>query len=152
MATLVLRAARLLAPVLLFVASVAQGQAPGGLKILDPQDLTRLDGIRAMNLAPRYDFQVALKHEILQYIATSYGEKTDSAPTEGVDLAKIIDMLGDGEGVTEEEVKPDDAPEIDETDSGIVKLANQLIIESFNRGASDIHVEPDGPKNPCGGV
>ncbi|MEO6259901.1 MAG: GspE/PulE family protein [Thermoanaerobaculia bacterium] len=125
---------------------------PGMLVIAvdDPQDLTRLDGIRAMNLAPRYDFQVALKHEILQYIATSYGEKADSAPSEGVDLAKIIDMLGDGEGVTEEEVKPDDAPEIDETDSGIVKLANQLIIESFNRGASDIHVEPDGPKNPCG--
>ncbi len=125
---------------------------PGMLVIAvdDPQDLTRLDGIRAMNLAPRYDFQVALKHEILQYIATSYGEKTDSAPSEGVDLAKIIDMLGDGEGVTEEEVKPNDAPEIDETDSGIVKLANQLIIESFNRGASDIHVEPDGPKNPCG--
>ena len=125
---------------------------PGMLVIAvdDPQDLTRLDGIRAMNLAPRYDFQVALKHEILQYIATSYGEKTDASPSEGVDLAKIIDMLGDGEGVTEEEVKPDDAPEIDETDSGIVKLANQLIIESFNRGASDIHVEPDGPKNPCG--
>ena len=124
---------------------------PGMLVIAvdDPQDLTRLDGIRAMNLAPRYDFQVALKHEILQYIATSYGEKADSAPTEGVDLAKIIDMLSDEEGVAEEEVK-EEVPEIDETDSGIVKLANQLIIESFNRGASDIHVEPDGSKNPCG--
>ena len=124
---------------------------PGVLVIAvdDPQDLTRLDGIRAMNLAPRYDFQVALKHEILQYIATSYGEKADSAPTEGVDLAKIIDMLSDEEGVAEEEVK-EEVPEIDETDSGIVKLANQLIIESFNRGASDIHVEPDGSKNPCG--
>ena len=114
----------------------------------DPQDLTRLDGIRAMNLAPRYDFQIGLRHEILAYIANSYGESVEVTP-ESADLAKIIDMLGEGEGVQEEEVKDESSPEIDETDSGIVRLANQLIIEAFNRGASDIHVEPDGSKNPC---
>jgi type II secretory ATPase GspE/PulE/Tfp pilus assembly ATPase PilB-like protein len=113
----------------------------------DPQDLTRLDGIRAMSLAPRYDFQVGLKHEILAYIAASYGEKVETASADSADLAKIIGELGEGEGTAEEEEK--DAPEIDETDSGIVKLANQLIIEAYNRGASDIHVEPDGSKNPC---
>jgi len=113
----------------------------------DPQDLTRLDGIRAMSLAPRYDFQVGLRHEILAYIAASYGEKVETASADSADLAKIIDQLGEGEGASEEEEK--DVPEIDETDSGIVKLANQLIIEAYNRGASDIHVEPDGSKNPC---
>src|SRR5207244_5854978 len=113
----------------------------------DPQDLTRLDGIRAMNLAPRYEFMVGMKHEILDYIATSYGEPLETT-VESADLAKIIDELGEGDGRAEEEVK-DDAPELDETDSGIVKLANQLIIEAFSRGASDIHVEPDGAKNPC---
>jgi type II secretory ATPase GspE/PulE/Tfp pilus assembly ATPase PilB-like protein len=113
----------------------------------DPQDLTRLDGIRAMNLAPRYEFVVGMRHEILGYIAASYGESLEPQ-VESADLAKIIDQLGEGEGVQEEEIK-DDLPEIDETDSGIVKLANQLIIEAFNRGASDIHVEPDGSKNPC---
>src|SRR5437016_240694 len=113
----------------------------------DPQDLTRLDGIRAMNLAPRYEFMVGMKHEIMAYIATSYGEPLE--PTvESADLAKIIGELGEGDGAAEDDVK-DDIPEIDETDSGIVKLANQLIIEAFNRGASDIHVEPDGAKNPC---
>src|SRR4029077_17126852 len=122
---------------------------PGVLVVAvdDPQDLTRLDGIRAMNLSPRYDFWVGLKHEILQYIAGSYGESLESS-VESADLAKIIEMLGDGEGAQEEEVK-DDTPEIDETDSGIVRLANQLILEAYQRGASDIHVEPDGPKNPC---
>ena len=122
---------------------------PGVLVVAvdDPQDLTRLDGIRAMNLAPRYDFWVAMKSDILAYIANSYGEALETTP-ESADLAKIIDMLGDGESVQEEEVK-DEGPEIDETDSGIVRLANQLIIEASNRGASDIHVEPDGAKNPC---
>jgi len=123
---------------------------PGVLVVAvdDPQDLTRLDGIRAMNLAPRYEFWVGLKHDILTYIASSYGESLESTP-ESADLAKIIDSLGEGEAEVEEERK-DDAPEIDETDSGIVRLANQLIIEAFARGASDIHVEPDGSKNPCG--
>jgi type II secretory ATPase GspE/PulE/Tfp pilus assembly ATPase PilB-like protein len=125
---------------------------PGVLVIAveDPQDLTRLDGIRAMTLAPRYDFLIGMKHEILAYIAHSYGEKLDSEITGGeADLAKIIENLGDGEAEMEEAPK-DDIPEIDETDSGIVRLANQLIIEAYARGASDIHVEPDGPKNPCG--
>jgi len=123
---------------------------PGQLVIAvdDPQDLTRLDGIRAMNLAPRYDFWVGMKHDILAYVMASYGEKVESESTEGADLTKILDSLGESEGGTEEEAERE-VPEIDETDSGIVKLANQLIIESFNRGASDIHVEPEGSKNPC---
>jgi type II secretory ATPase GspE/PulE/Tfp pilus assembly ATPase PilB-like protein len=119
------------------------------LAVDDPQDLTRLDGIRAMNLAPRYEFWVGLKHDILQYVANSYGEAMDTSP-ESADLAKIIDELGEGEAEVEEEKQQKEGePEIDETDSGIVRLANQLIIEAFARGASDIHVEPEGSKNPC---
>jgi type II secretory ATPase GspE/PulE/Tfp pilus assembly ATPase PilB-like protein len=125
---------------------------PGLLVIAvdDPQDLTRLDGIRAMSLSPRYDFQVALKDDILAYISRSYGEKTEVAATNSAaDLFKIVDMLGEGDAQVEEEEIKEGPAEIDETDSGIVRLANQLIIEAFNRGASDIHVEPDGSKNPC---
>lgn len=118
------------------------------LAVDDPQDLTRLDGIRSMNLAPRYEFWVGLKHDILQYIANSYGEPLEAAP-ESADLAKIINELGEGEAEVEEERTKEGEPEIDETDSGIVRLANQLIIEAFARGASDIHVEPEGSKLPC---
>lgn len=123
---------------------------PGTLVVAveDPQDLTRLDGIRAMNLAPRYEFHVAMKHDILAYIAASYGERVDDGSQESADWARILDSLGEGEKVELEDTATTE-PEIDETDSGIVKLANQLIIDAFNRGASDIHVEPDGPRNPC---
>jgi len=121
---------------------------PGVLVIAvdDPHDLTRLDAIRAMNLSPRYDFWAGMKHEILSYIAVSYGEAEESA-VDSADLTKILDLLGEGELTADEEER--DKDEIDETDSGIVKLANQLIIEAAQRGASDIHVEPDGAKNPC---
>ena len=96
----------------------------------DPQDLTRLDGIRAMNLAPRYDFMVAMKHEILAYVSASYGEKTEAAQSES-DLARIIESLAEGEVQVEEEEVKEGPAEIDETDSGVVRLVNQLIIEAY---------------------
>jgi type II secretory ATPase GspE/PulE/Tfp pilus assembly ATPase PilB-like protein len=112
----------------------------------DPYDLTRLDAIKAMNLAPRHDFVVTLKKDINDYINLSYGVTTPSA--EEADLGRIITELGSGE---EEEVEedPNAPPEVDETDSGIVKLCNQIIIDGYNRGASDIHVEPYGKHAPC---
>jgi type II secretory ATPase GspE/PulE/Tfp pilus assembly ATPase PilB-like protein len=113
----------------------------------DPYDLTRLDAIKAMNLAPRHDFVVGLRSDILEYIARSYG--TTAAPTDERDLGRIIMELGSGE---EEEVEGEGEQaaqaEVDETDSGIVRLANQIIIDAYNRGASDIHVEPYGKTAP----
>ncbi len=111
----------------------------------DPYDLTRLDAIKAMNLAPRHDFVVTLKKDINDYINVSYGVTTPSA--EEADLGRIITELGSGE---EDEVEedPNAPPELDETDSGIVKLCNQIIIDGYNRGASDIHVEPYGKHAP----
>jgi len=118
------------------------------MAIEDPHGLMILDGIRALQIAPRLEYWVGLKQDILTYIARSYGESYDAA-TEGTDIAKIITQLGDGETIDLEEEKDKQEPEIDETDKGIVRLANQLIIDADQRGASDIHIEPDGPKNPC---
>ncbi len=116
----------------------------------DPYDLTRLDAIKAMNLAPRHDFLVGIKPDILEYIRSSYGEAGGAGAAEEQDLGRIIMELGSGE---EEEVEgeapdPNAPPEIDETDSGIVKLANQIIIDGYNKGASDIHIEPYGKTAP----
>jgi type II secretory ATPase GspE/PulE/Tfp pilus assembly ATPase PilB-like protein len=112
----------------------------------DPYDLTRLDSIKAMNLAPRHDFVVGLRGDILDYIRTSYGET--AATAEEQDLGRIIMELGSGEEEEEDQPDPNAPPEIDETDSGIVKLCNQIITDAYNRGASDIHVEPYGKQAP----
>jgi type II secretory ATPase GspE/PulE/Tfp pilus assembly ATPase PilB-like protein len=114
----------------------------------DPYDLTRLDSIKAMNLAPRHDFLVGLRSDILEYINASYGVTSQAA--EEKDLGRIIMALGSGEEDEEEEaaVDPSAPPEVDETDTGIVKLANQIIIDAYNRGASDIHIEPYGKSAP----
>jgi type II secretory ATPase GspE/PulE/Tfp pilus assembly ATPase PilB-like protein len=108
----------------------------------DPYDLTRLDSIKAMNLAPRHDFVVGLRGDIVDYVNATYG--VTSPAQEEQDLGRIIMALGSGEEDEVEEPDPNAPPEIDETDTGIVKLANQIIIDAYNRGASDIHVEPYG--------
>ncbi len=112
----------------------------------DPYDLTRLDSIKAMNLAPRYDFLVGLRDDILTFVRASYGE---SGPVvDDADLSRIINDLGTGEEGEAEELEDSGQPEIDETDSGIVRLCNQIIIDAYNKGASDIHVEPYGKLAP----
>jgi type II secretory ATPase GspE/PulE/Tfp pilus assembly ATPase PilB-like protein len=114
----------------------------------DPYDLTRLDAIKAMNLAPRCEFLVGLREDILNCVRASYGE---AGPiVEEADLGRIINDLGTGEeGEIEGDGERDAQPELDETDSGVVKLCNQIIIDAYNKGASDIHVEPYGKTMPC---
>src|SRR5436189_231839 len=115
----------------------------------DPYDLTRLDAIKAMNLAPRHDFVVALRQDIMQYINENYAGAGGGPAVQEEDLGRIILELGSGEEDEMEggEEKPPE-PEIDETDSGIVKLCNQIIIDAYNKGASDIHIEPYGKTAP----
>ncbi len=116
----------------------------------DPYDLTRLDAIKAMNLAPRHEFMVAVRPDIMAYIRASFGEAGGASAVEEQDLGRIIMELGSGEEEELEGSEPDPSapPEVDETDSGIVKLANQIIIDAYNKGASDIHVEPYGKTAP----
>jgi type II secretory ATPase GspE/PulE/Tfp pilus assembly ATPase PilB-like protein len=113
----------------------------------DPHDLTRTDGIKAFNLAPRYDFVVGLRDDILEWVRASYGEVGPAV--EEADLSRIINDLGSGEESEEEAAEEKPQAEIDETDQGIVKLCNQIIIDGYNKGASDIHGEPYGKTMPC---
>ena len=108
----------------------------------DPYDLTRLDSIKAMNLAPRYEFLVGLRDDILAWVRASYGET--GPVVDDADLSRIINDLGTGEEGEAEEAEDTGQPEIDETDSGVMRLCNQIIIDAYNKGASDIHVEPYG--------
>jgi type II secretory ATPase GspE/PulE/Tfp pilus assembly ATPase PilB-like protein len=57
-------------------------------------------------------------------------------------VGSIQDILGE---LTEEALALDDEDDgggLAETDSTIVRLANQLIVDAYKRGASDIHIEP----------
>jgi type II secretory ATPase GspE/PulE/Tfp pilus assembly ATPase PilB-like protein len=78
---------------------------------------------------------VGLRQDILQYLASATGRHTE--------LGSIQDILGE---LTEEALALDDDDDnvgsLGENDSTIVRLANQIIVDAYKRGASDIHIEP----------
>jgi type II secretory ATPase GspE/PulE/Tfp pilus assembly ATPase PilB-like protein len=105
----------------------------------DPGDLDRVDALRAVEPGLKLEIMIGLRDEILGYIEQSYGLREDvgkilrDLTTEEISAAPVAtDSDGDGVG---------------ETDSSVIKLANQIIADAYKRGASDIHVEPYGKEH-----
>jgi type II secretory ATPase GspE/PulE/Tfp pilus assembly ATPase PilB-like protein len=115
----------------------------------DPFDLAKVDYVKTLGLSPNYDFWVGLSGDIIECIKASYQTASGQA-VESMDtiLEQLTDMAT-GEVLDEEEEEAEAEEELDEKDNVVVRLANQIILEAHKRGASDIHVEPYGPKNPC---
>jgi type II secretory ATPase GspE/PulE/Tfp pilus assembly ATPase PilB-like protein len=73
-------------------------------------------------------------------------EAVITAATERTGTGGISEILGDlttAATSTEEEPGLDD---VDENDSAIIRLANQIISDAYRSRASDIHLEPYGPR------
>ena len=103
----------------------------------NPQDLAKVDGITQLMPHQRIRFAVGLRKDIATFIAAASGEL---APRDS-----ISELIG--------ELRTEDAPEkmeesmggeVDENDSTVVRLANQVIVDAYKARASDIHVEPYG--------
>jgi type II secretory ATPase GspE/PulE/Tfp pilus assembly ATPase PilB-like protein len=105
----------------------------------DPTDFSRCDALRAIEADREVVFHVGFKDEIAACIECSYGLRSDV----NVLLKEL--STDDGTGAVDE--PGDDDEEGEESDSAIIKLANQIIIDAFQRGASDIHIEPYGKED-----
>ncbi|MBI4608853.1 MAG: GspE/PulE family protein [Candidatus Rokubacteria bacterium] len=102
----------------------------------NPQDLQKIDSISQLLPQQRIRYAVGLRKDILQFISAASDEY---APKDSI--TNIIDDLKAEE--TSEEVV---GAEVDENDSIIVRLTNQLIADAYKARASDIHIEPYGPQ------
>jgi type II secretory ATPase GspE/PulE/Tfp pilus assembly ATPase PilB-like protein len=103
----------------------------------NPQDLGKIDSINSLLPRERIRFAVGLRKDIMTFLAAASGELN---PRDS-----ISELIG--------ELKSDDAPEkiedmmggeVDENDSTVVRLANQVIVDAYKARASDIHIEPYG--------
>jgi len=106
----------------------------------DPSDLEKVDLIRVMNLGPRVEYAVALPDDIEAYLRASYGVQEATAARTA--LEEVLGELSVVEPTGSEE------PEANESDSAIVRAASQVIKDAIQIGASDIHVEPYGERDP----
>jgi type II secretory ATPase GspE/PulE/Tfp pilus assembly ATPase PilB-like protein len=102
----------------------------------NPKDLLKTEHIQMLLHGAPLRWLVGMRKDILQYLASATGRQTD--------LGSIQDILGEmTDDMTSSSGDDDDAiGGIGENDSTIVRLANQIIVDAYKRGASDIHIEP----------
>jgi type II secretory ATPase GspE/PulE/Tfp pilus assembly ATPase PilB-like protein len=102
----------------------------------NPQDLQRVDAIYQLLRGQQIKLAVGLRKDIATFLAAAGGELQSRD-----NIGNIISDLGNEAAVEREETVGAD---IDENDSAVIRLANQIIIDAYKARASDIHVEPYG--------
>jgi type II secretory ATPase GspE/PulE/Tfp pilus assembly ATPase PilB-like protein len=102
----------------------------------NPQDLQRVDAIYQLLRGQQIKLAVGLRKDLNMFLAAAGGELQSRD-----NIGNIISDLGNETAVEREELAGAD---IDENDSAVIRLANQIIIDAFKARASDIHVEPYG--------
>jgi type II secretory ATPase GspE/PulE/Tfp pilus assembly ATPase PilB-like protein len=102
----------------------------------NPQDLQRVDAIHQLLRGQPVALAVGLRKDINTFLAVAGGELQSKDS-----IGNILTELGAETTVEKDETSGSD---IDENDSAVIRLANQIIIDAFKARASDIHVEPYG--------
>ena len=102
------------------------------IAIDNPYDLKKIDEIKALFPGRPVTFYVSLKQDILDFIKLFTQDEKE--------LAEIDDILSQLQ-VEAEEVEEAETG-VGEEDSAVVQLVNKIILDAYNRNASDIHIEP----------
>jgi type II secretory ATPase GspE/PulE/Tfp pilus assembly ATPase PilB-like protein len=105
----------------------------------NPQDIQKVDSIHQVMRGHKITLAVGLRKDIQQWL----GAADEKAANKG-NIGDILSDLG-AEAATEKELDLAGG-EVDENDSAVIRLANQIIVDAFKARASDIHIEPYGPQ------
>ena len=110
----------------------------------DPHSFQKLQDIRHLFPGKEVHCRVGFQEDILRYIHanTPGGDSEDAAAS----LSTILGQLEEEHEHGGEEAAAAD-PVVDENDSAIVRLVNQIITDAYDRGVSDIHIEPYGEQS-----
>src|SRR5258706_12546305 len=115
-------------------------EAKEGLSVmcLDPE---RIRSSRiASNVFPKSKlvYKVATQKDFKETVNQFYGAEASDG---GGDVADMLAGLGEEEGEASAEGAPADDVSA-ASDNELVKLVNKIIIDAYNLGVSDIHIEP----------
>lgn len=115
------------------------------IAIDDPNDLSKIDAIKHLFPSDPLEFHVALERDILSYINLFSGQQeSKSGQGSDIDFDSLSDELM--QGIDDDSEAEVESAAVDEESSAVVKLVNKIIIDSFKRGVSDIHIEPQPGK------
>ncbi len=117
---------------------VAKSDSKIVIAMENPNYLPGQDSVKGLIKGNEFEFCVSLREDIIKMIDHFFDVKRSDLM--GQSEESIEDILGQLE--TGEEEGDEDLQGVSEEDGAIVHLVNKMIIDAFNRGASDIHVEP----------
>jgi type II secretory ATPase GspE/PulE/Tfp pilus assembly ATPase PilB-like protein len=91
---------------------------------------------------------VATPSQLERYIP-SYLDQLEAKKVAS-EMDVILKGLASDDVQTLSEAESAEQSVVKESDNSIIKLANQIIIDAYRRGASDIHIEPNGKERTLG--
>jgi type II secretory ATPase GspE/PulE/Tfp pilus assembly ATPase PilB-like protein len=116
------------------------------LAVSDPTSIEPIDMLRVQSQRRIRDVMVTasqLKRHVMEYLQR---EEAREAATAEQAMSSILQGLS-AENVNAQVPDDDDAKDVGaprDDEGGIIRLVNQIIIDAYRRGASDIHIEPNG--------
>ena len=104
----------------------------------DPRDFQKQQDIRRLFPGKKIAYVVGLREDI--------GKLVTLVSTDLASDASRTAILGQLVAEDQDDAAASPEAEVDEDDSAIVRLVNQIIIDAYKVGASDIHIEPQGER------
>ena len=113
------------------------------IALADPLAIDSIDLVRIRT--KKQVFEVVVTQSQLDLYIPKYLDQfyTKQVATEMDDILKVLASDDNQFGAAEADTAAE-LGQVKDSDNAIIKLANQIIIDAFRRGASDIHVEPNG--------
>ncbi len=120
----------------------------------DPLNQDKISNIKMIFPKKHIDFNIGLKADINDFL--NVGLSDNSIPeepeeeTRTEELSSLLDALTDERAETAVDFSSpvdESVDAISETDSTIVRLVNKILIDAFDQGISDVHIEPGTGKN-----
>lgn len=107
------------------------------IKVLidNPQRLDKIDAIKSLLSAEKYEFAVGLREDILQFLDYFYETQRAAGGGSIDDIINRMDLDDLEEAESGIEMLTED-------DSIIVQLVNKIITDAHQKNSSDIHIEP----------
>ncbi len=113
-----------------------------GLEILieDPLDLNRVDHINSLIRNKKISLSVGIREDIEEFIRHFFEEKKPD-PTLNLEDADM-DIVPEITLEAQEEEEDYQEEEFNESSSQVVRIVDQIVLNAYQRGISDIHIEP----------
>ncbi len=118
---------------------VPVSQSDGKVTVVmeNPNYLPARDTIKRIFKEKEIEYCVSLKDDIFHMIDLFFDVKRSEMLSDSGSIEDILGQLESGDDEFDEDIEG-----MTEEDSAIVQLVNKMIVDAFNRGASDIHIEP----------